>query len=324
MAQLAEANKKKHSTNATISSSSDTNDSNQQGERRQRAPTDAPTKVAAAPSSKITSLSPLRASSSTERKNPNNMHNMNDVAMASTTIDIGANPTIPPSSLSSMKMKNESTPTSATTSIGSSSSTDSKAPIISQNGHISSLPSPTEKVTSISSTMDTSDDNSDDDDNTKDEFGDIACDICMEKGTLEEDNDEIYRCIKCRVATHQSCYGGDLIDGEPDRDKWTCESCLIDEDARCFLCPSTNHKDHKNHMLKPTGDGRWVHIVCILFHQYVQFSDAKRVANLTGLDKLDPGFFKLTCKVFVTLTINIIPLCDMTDLCRFFVLWYPL
>lgn len=147
----------------------------------------------------------------------------------------------------------------------------------------------------------------------------VECDICQKKGCFSDDL--MYRCLKCGVPAHQSnttllhaslcmfnpsfgslfisiaCYGGILVaddDDRPDPGHWTCEACSTSpdgSDTKCLLCPS------RGHLLKPTGDGAWVHIVCVLYHQFVHFDDAANVADLTDLDKLDKDFFKLKCTV---------------------------
>jgi hypothetical protein len=40
---------------------------------------------------------------------------------------------------------------------------------------------------------------------------DACCDICL-TDTYDDKNDKIFYCDGCNAATHQSCYGRDLLD----------------------------------------------------------------------------------------------------------------
>jgi hypothetical protein len=77
--------------------------------------------------------------------------------------------------------------------------------------------------------------------NRNDVDEDIQCDICLD--FEHEDDDQIVLCDLCNVATHQSCYGGDIKDNLPTGN-WYCQRCqmLLDNRSlkctqiRCFLC----------------------------------------------------------------------------------------
>jgi hypothetical protein len=45
---------------------------------------------------------------------------------------------------------------------------------------------------------------------------DIVCDICLDGDDAE--GDEIVICELCLAATHQRCYGGELLDAFPSAD----------------------------------------------------------------------------------------------------------
>lgn len=58
--------------------------------------------------------------------------------------------------------------------------------------------------------------------NDKDE--DICCDCCLEYEY--EDDDMLVLCELCKVATHQSCHGGDIVNEVP-AGPWYCERCKV-------------------------------------------------------------------------------------------------
>lgn len=72
---------------------------------------------------------------------------------------------------------------------------------------------------------------------------DVQCDVCLE--FEYEDDDQIVICDLCNAATHQSCYGSELLKGVPPGN-WFCQRCkqlrdnkqLKCTDIKCYLCPS--------------------------------------------------------------------------------------
>ncbi len=52
----------------------------------------------------------------------------------------------------------------------------------------------------------------------------IQCDICLDPD--HEDDDQIVMCDLCNAATHQSCYGGNLLNNIPIG-TWFCDRCAI-------------------------------------------------------------------------------------------------
>ena len=90
------------------------------------------------------------------------------------------------------------------------------------------------------------------------------CDVCLEDDD-DEDN-EILICELCLAATHQKCYGSDLLDGIPEGD-WFCIRCTTLKkdpsrpctDIKCILCPKIEG------ILKPIRKDLklWVHPICV-------------------------------------------------------------
>ncbi|PRQ30868.1 putative chromatin regulator PHD family [Rosa chinensis] len=104
----------------------------------------------------------------------------------------------------------------------------------------------------------------------EDEDG-IVCDVC--KSTDGDPSDPIVFCDGCDLMVHATCYGNPLIKGIPEGD-WFCSQCSGSSEASqsnesfsCCLCPG------KGGAMKPTGDGRWAHIVCALYVPEVFFKD---------------------------------------------------
>ncbi|XP_076891871.1 nuA3 HAT complex component NTO1-like [Bidens hawaiensis] len=102
----------------------------------------------------------------------------------------------------------------------------------------------------------------------EDEDG-ILCCVCQ--STDGDPQDPIVLCDGCDLMVHTTCYGNPLVTNVPDGD-WFCAKCETSEKTRissltCCMCPV------KTGALKPTVDGRWAHIVCVLFIPEVFFSD---------------------------------------------------
>ncbi|KAM1169202.1 hypothetical protein ACFX19_031557 [Malus domestica] len=99
----------------------------------------------------------------------------------------------------------------------------------------------------------------------------IVCAVCQ--STDGDPSDPIVFCDGCNLMVHASCYGNPLIKGIPEGD-WFCAQCAFsavhsqsNESCSCCLCPV------KGGAMKPTGDGRWAHIVCALYVPEVFFKD---------------------------------------------------
>ena len=71
---------------------------------------------------------------------------------------------------------------------------------------------------------------------------DIICDVCLDDD--DDENNEIVICDLCLVATHQSCYGSELLQSVP-QGSWYCARCrdlLANRskpctEIQCILCP---------------------------------------------------------------------------------------
>uniref|UniRef100_A0A915JG21 [histone H3]-trimethyl-L-lysine(9) demethylase n=1 Tax=Romanomermis culicivorax TaxID=13658 RepID=A0A915JG21_ROMCU len=75
-------------------------------------------------------------------------------------------------------------------------------------------------------------------------------------------NDELLTCSRCFVTVHRKCYGitRSEIGDDSKRDFWECERCRQTcSTAECKLCRL------RGGALRPTDDGKWVHIICTLF-----------------------------------------------------------
>lgn len=78
----------------------------------------------------------------------------------------------------------------------------------------------------------------------------MACSVC--KSVTQLGANKLMTCDDCGVNIHQLCYGVETF-----ANKWACSFC---QTKICELCPS------KTGALKPTTEGKWVHVVCALFH----------------------------------------------------------
>ena len=106
----------------------------------------------------------------------------------------------------------------------------------------------------------------------------IVCDICQEN--FAEINDEIVLCDLCNVATHQTCYGGDILKKVPTG-QWFCVRCtelkanltMKCEEIKCFLCP-----EQQGVLKKCSFNGKtvWAHSVCVNWTPEVWFADDKK------------------------------------------------
>lgn len=101
----------------------------------------------------------------------------------------------------------------------------------------------------------------------EDEDDDVACGVCFEADSLE--NDPIVICELCSTAVHQSCYRITFV---PDGD-WHCRPCTQylkqEQDVEknvtptrelaCVACLS------KGGAMMPTLEGAWMHVMCATF-----------------------------------------------------------
>lgn len=112
--------------------------------------------------------------------------------------------------------------------------------------------------------------------NKADQIDDNAvCVVCFD-GDSTATNEIIY-CDGCNVGVHQACYGVQVI---PDGD-WFCDRCRyikgggMRKHVVCSLCPFSDGA------MKPTFDGRWVHMICAIWTPGVWIHN---VTRMTGID----------------------------------------
>ncbi|XP_046364115.2 uncharacterized protein LOC124140527 [Haliotis rufescens] len=93
-------------------------------------------------------------------------------------------------------------------------------------------------------------------------------------------------CNKCNVCVHASCYGVVEVNAE---EVWRCSRCVNHiTQADCGLCFL------RGGALKPTTDGRWVHIACALTTTEVKFLEIEK-REPVDISKIPPARFKLKC-----------------------------
>jgi len=141
------------------------------------------------------------------------------------------------------------------------------------------------------------------------------CAVCAE-GHSEAPNQIVF-CERCDIAVHQKCYG---ISRVPDGE-WLCWPCRFYEDRlkragkrphevraprwqqsgspkmdmaafkdmRCALCPV------QQGAFKRTLEGEWAHVVCAMWHSEVLLQDTDEAAAITGVERLRPSKWKLSC-----------------------------
>ena len=124
---------------------------------------------------------------------------------------------------------------------------------------------------------------------------DSVCLVCFD-GTSSEDNSILF-CDGCNSSVHQACYGiAEVPEGQFFCDRCQAIQRLLDNDAidfdpvlygrdaiNCCLCTSYHGG------LKPTTDGRWVHLCCALWSQLAVIENLDDMApvNVTPL-RLQP------------------------------------
>jgi NuA3 HAT complex component NTO1 len=91
-----------------------------------------------------------------------------------------------------------------------------------------------------------------------------GCFVCIDPEISEN---PIYNCNSCGVRIHALCYG---IDVEAEsQDNWLCSPCKSEFTGtmRCEFCPKSDG------VFKRTSCGKWIHVICALFTDGVQFED---------------------------------------------------
>lgn len=93
-------------------------------------------------------------------------------------------------------------------------------------------------------------------------------------------------CSQCSLCVHASCYG---VLGAREKEEWLCERCTMEQfDAECCLCTL------RGGAIKPTTDGRWAHIVCVIVIPEASFENAIRRGPVV-INKIPPARLRLKC-----------------------------
>lgn len=109
------------------------------------------------------------------------------------------------------------------------------------------------------------------------------CVVCTDP---ETPTNPIYFCIKCEINVHMLCYGIDIDDC---LDSWWCSPCNVGQcNPSCELCFK------KGGALKKSSCGKWVHVICALFTEGVEFKD-KAVMEPINISKIPEINRNKTC-----------------------------
>jgi PHD-zinc-finger like domain/PHD-finger/Zinc finger, C3HC4 type (RING finger) len=134
---------------------------------------------------------------------------------------------------------------------------------------------------------------------------DDVCHVCF--GGDSEPNDSILFCDGCDLAVHQLCYGVPKI---PKGD-WFCSVCTRNRAVVsgaayvsgsgsgsitvptpvCALCPNTTDR-----ALKPTTDGRWIHVSCAFWHSEPCFQNPTLREPVSLHIEMEPKRLSLLCR----------------------------
>ncbi|XP_019857796.1 PREDICTED: PHD finger protein 14-like [Amphimedon queenslandica] len=116
------------------------------------------------------------------------------------------------------------------------------------------------------------------------------CSVCLETA---HDHD-IVTCDACGLSVHEGCYGVPEDDGVDETQSnlssfstipWFCDSCRAGvENPSCCLCPV------EGGLFKQAINGEWVHIVCGLYCEGVEFINPLLLSGIT-LDQINPSKF---------------------------------
>ncbi|CAI2350549.1 unnamed protein product [Caenorhabditis sp. 36 PRJEB53466] len=121
------------------------------------------------------------------------------------------------------------------------------------------------------------------------EYGEViddVCSICLD-GDTSNCNQIVY-CDMCGLAFHQDCYGVPFLPEGP----LLCRKCAFSPAGRvrCSLCPS-----HVG-AFKRTQDGRWVHVLCVVWIDETHFGNSIFMEHVQGVDKALNDRRQLSCQ----------------------------
>lgn len=108
---------------------------------------------------------------------------------------------------------------------------------------------------------------------------DLICDICNDEQDYLEDIKVV--CRLCYSVTHQTCYGGNLIEKHCNiTASWYCQRCeeLLNSSAtpdkiKCMLCPELKGLMKR---VSNTNKDKWVHVECVNLIPEIQWDDSTK------------------------------------------------
>lgn len=120
----------------------------------------------------------------------------------------------------------------------------------------------------------------------------MVCDICLNVNLVEpnqtSDYNRIVSCVQCKISVHENCYGIPEVE-----DPWKCSfcrTCAEENERKCELCPKSGGP------LKPTTNGKWVHVICSLFVAQVVIMDPAEMQPIC-LENIPQKSYRLKCSI---------------------------
>lgn len=119
----------------------------------------------------------------------------------------------------------------------------------------------------------------------------MVCSVCegtdlVDKNATSDEN-TLVSCKQCGVVVHENCYGIPVL----DELNWNCSFCASGEDEtkkKCELCPN------KDGALKRRTKGKWVHILCALYHPHSIITDIEKMEPI-NINKIPSRYFGFNC-----------------------------
>lgn len=113
----------------------------------------------------------------------------------------------------------------------------------------------------------------------------MLCCVCNDHDG--DSGNVLVMCDGCNMAVHQHCYG---IHELPVA-TWLCKRCESREmGVVCVLCGG------RYGGMKPTTDGRWVHVLCALWFPEVSLKDSQLHEPIAGIDKIHADKWNKVCQ----------------------------
>ncbi|CDW90148.1 protein jade-3 [Stylonychia lemnae] len=103
----------------------------------------------------------------------------------------------------------------------------------------------------------------------------IVCDVCLDD-IVEDGVDSLVICDLCNSATHQSCYGNEILKNYPQSNQWFCRrcTCLLSNtqltviDIKCHFCNQL-----KGMLMFCQKNNIWAHYTCVNWIPDVWFTN---------------------------------------------------